>query len=275
MADGIVFLTADFTASAGTQTTATVERGLSATGPWTLLRTVDLLGQVGVFYDTVAPLDTALYYRWTGDPGGATIVQGPFTEVSTGTVLLKDPLRPWANLELSLCAGGQTQMIREACNPTGPELIWVGLGDKTYRADATLLDRYNARVPADIYGVRKRLDSSMKLLSKTLAAKDAVETFYAGGGPVQLQLPVIYGFPDAVVQPGDVDEEYLSGSRDQRMPHRIWEAPFTVVDTPLGPVQGTACANWCAIEDTYATFADLTATGLTWGQIAAGTAVCP
>lgn len=272
MADGIVYLTADFTAAAGTQTTATIERGTSSTGPWTLIGSVDLLAQVGIFNDTTAPLDTVLWYRWTGSPGGATIVQGPYIEQSTGSVLLKDPLRPWANLELTFCATA-TNALSQLCAPNGPELVWVGLAEKTYRSDANLFGVYGARMPADVYGVRKRLDSEMRIMSRTLAAKDAVETLFAGGGPLQLQLPAIYGFPDIVVQPGDLTENYIS--QDQRRPMRLWAAPFTAVPVPFGPAQGTADANWCAMADTYPTYADLTATGLTWAQVAAGSAVAP
>jgi hypothetical protein len=274
MADGIVYLTADFTAAPGTQTTATVERGLSATGPWVMLDTVNLLGEMGVYYDTTAPLDVQLWYRWTGSPGSAQIIQGPFIEASTGTVLLKDPLRPWANLELSFCASPH-QALAAICVQAGPVLVWAGLGDKTYRADANLFDVYNARVPADIYGTRKRLDSSMRVFSKTLAAKDSVETLFAWGGPLQLQLPAEYGFPDEIVQPGDLVEEYLPGTRDQRRPLRLWEAPFTIVDRPVGPIQGTAQANWCVVQDTFGTFAALTASGFTWGQVASGEATQP
>lgn len=269
MADGIVYLTVDFTAAAGTQTTATVERGTSVSGPWTLLATVDLLGQMGVYYDTTAPLDTNLWYRWTGTPGGSQQVQGPFLETSTGTILLKDPIRPWANLELSLCATTQ-QALSAVCNPAGPDLVWAGLGNKTYRADANLFDVYNARVPADVYGTRKRLDGSLTILSKTLPAKDSVETLFAWGGPLQIQLPGVYGFPDAFLQPGDLEEEYLAP--DQRKPHRRWAAPFTLVDRPLGPSQGTVDANWCAVADAFDTYADLTASGNTWAQVASGEA---
>lgn len=267
MADGIVYLTADFTGEAGTQTEATVERGLSATGPWVLIGNVDLLAEVGIFYDTTAPLDTEVWYRWTATPGDFTEIQGPYIEESTGTVLLKDPLRPWANIELTFCSSPE-QALAEACLPQGPPLVWAGFEDKTYRADANLFDVYNARVPADLYGVRKRLDSGMRLLSKTLTAKDLVETLFAGGGPLQIQTPVVYGLPDIIVQPGDLDETYIS--RDQRRPYRLWSAPFTIVDAPLGPKQGTAEANWCTLAENYPTYADLTASGLTWGQIAAG-----
>lgn len=269
--DGIVYLTVDFTAAPGTQTTATVERALSATGPWTLIGSADLLAEVGIFYDTTAPLDVNVWYRWTGDPGGIQIIQGPYIEVSTGTVLLKDPLRPWANLELMFCATPQLALA-EICGRNAPALVWAGFGEKVYRADANLFDVYNARVPADIFGRRKRLDGELRVLSKTLAAKDAVETLFAYGGPIQIQTPAVYGLPDIIVQPGDLVEDYLSGTRDQRRPYRLWTAPFTVVDAPLGPKQGTAEANWCVIAEQFPTYADLTASGFTWAQVASGEA---
>lgn len=272
MADGIVYLTADFTAAPGTQTTATIERGPSATGPWTLIGSVDLLGQVGQFYDTTAPLDTVVWYRWTGNPGAQLIVQGPYIELGDGRVLLKDPLRPWANLTLSFCESPQ-QALAEACGPQAPDLIWVGFGEEVRRADANLFDIYDDATPTDIYGRRKRLDGELRVLSRTLAAADAVEALFAAGGPIQIQMPAAYGWPDAFVQPGDLSKTYIS--RDQRRPFRLWNAPFTVVDQPLGPAQGTACANWCDLATTYPTYADLTASGLTWGQVADGTAICP
>lgn len=269
--DGIVYLTADFTAAPGTQTEASVYRGPSLTGPWTLIGSVELLAEVGIFYDTTAPLDTEVFYRWVGTPGDVEILQGPYIELSSGTVLLKDPLRPWANLELEFCATTQ-QALALICGPTAPDLVWAGFEEKVYRADANLFDVYNSRVPADIFGVRKRLNGGLRILSKTLAAREAVETFFAGGGPIQIQTPAIYGLPDIIVQPGDVVEDYLSGVRDQRRPYRLWTAPFTVVDAPLGPKQGTVEANWCEVAETYPTYADLTASGFTWGQVASGEA---
>lgn len=271
MADGVVYLTADFTAAPGTQTSATVERGTSATGPWTLIGDVPLLGEVGVFYDTTAPLDENVWYRWTGDNGGTTIVQGPYIEPSTGTVLIKDPLRPWANLELMFCSTPQLALAA-ICGREAPPLVWAGFGSKVYRADANLVDVYNSRTPADIYGVRKRLDSELKLFSRTLDAKNSVETLFAWGGPIQIQTPAEYGLPDIIVQPGDVSEDYLDGTRDQRRPYRLWNAPFTIVDNPLGPHQGTVLANWCAVAEAYPLYADLTASGFTWGQVASGEA---
>lgn len=280
MDDGIVYLAFDFTPYASTQTMATVERGPSSSGPWTFLADVTLIEEKGSYADTTAPINTPIWYRVTGTPGTLipVLTLGPFTEeVSDDVVLLKDPLRPWANLTLSFCST-MTQALSIICAPSptfgGPsDIVWAGLDDKVYRSDANLFDVYNARTPADIYGIRKRLDGGLRLLTKSLQVKDLVETFFAGGGPIQIQLPPIYGFPDIIVQPGDVTEEYLS--QDQRKPVRLWTAPFTAVEAPVGPAQGTECANWCAVQGAFTTFAQLTASGYTWGNVAAGTAVCP
>jgi hypothetical protein len=273
VSDGIVFLTVDFTAAPGTDTQATVERGTSATGPWALIGSADLLAEVGIFYDTTAPLDTLVWYRWTGNVSGTQIVQGPYIEVSTGTVLVKDPLRPWANLELFFCTHAE-QALAAVCAPDGPDLVWVGFGEtKVRRADANLFNVYQSAVPIDVYGRRKRLDGDLRIFSKTLAALEAVETLFTGGGPIQIQTPAEYGLPNIIVQPMDLSETYIS--RDQRRPYRLWEAPFTIVDAPFGPKQGTAEANWCLFEDTFATMADAAASGLTWGQVAAGEGLGP
>lgn len=275
MPGGVIYLTADFTAAPGTQTTATLERGLSATGPWEFLRDVPLLGQVGSTYDTTVPLDTPVWYRWTGQPGDVVIVQGPFTELSNGSGFLKDPVRPWANIELSICEGGPAPVVQALCNQTGPEFVWVAHGTKTRRVDAGLFDRLDAQTPADVYARRKRLDGHMEFFSKTLTGMDQVDALFDAGGPLQLQLPAEYGWRDAFVQPMDLDENYIS--RNQRLSFRRWDAPFTIVDSSAatGPIQGTECANWCTVDETWATFADMTASGGTWGDIAAGTTQCP
>lgn len=275
MPGGVIYLTADFTAAPGTQTTATLERGLSATGPWEFLRDVPLLGQVGSTYDTTVPLDTPVWYRWTGQPGDVVIVQGPFTELSNGSGFLKDPVRPWANIELSICEDGPHPVARALCDQTGPEFVWVAHGTKTRRVDAGLFDRLDAQTPADVYARRKRLDGHMEFFSKTLAGMDQVDALFDAGGPLQLQLPAEYGWRDAFVQPMDLDENYIS--RNQRLPFRRWDAPFTIVDASAatGPIQGTECANWCTVDETWTTFADMTASGGTWADIAAGTTQCP
>lgn len=264
-------ITVDFTGEAGTQTSATLDRGTSATGPWVFLRSVDLLGEQAIVHDNTAPLDTAVWYRATAQDG-TTEVYGPFTLASGGNVFLRDPLRPWADLEFTFCAT-QAGLKREMCLPSGPEFVWTGFGQEVYRADAGLFDRLDAETPADVYARRKRLDGSISFMTKTLAAAERVYELFTAGGPLFLQLPSVYGWQDAYIQPGDLTRDYLYP--DQRMPHRLWSVAFTIVDATTGPTQGTECANWCTVDETWPTFADMTASGGTWADIAAGTTQCP
>lgn len=160
-----------------------------------------------------------------------------------------------------------------------PELAWVGLQDKTRAADAGLFDVLDAERPADVYARRKDITTSWLFLSRTRETIDRVYDLYTVGGPLLLQLPQIYamnvpyGQRDRYFQPGDLRESYLSA--DQRRPVRLWSAPITAVESPIGQPQGTDTANWCALADTYATYNDMTLTGYTWGQVASGQASAP
>lgn len=156
------------------------------------------------------------------------------------------------------------------------DLVWVGYRDKVRAMDAGLFPVLDRERPVDVFARRKGIVTSCLFLSRTLASLKDVYDLFTVGGPLIFQTPVIYGMdspygmPDRIFQPGDLVESYIS--QDQRKPVRLWSAPLTEVDTPFGPPQGTDTANWCVILDKYPTYADLTATGLTWGQIAEGDA---
>lgn len=156
------------------------------------------------------------------------------------------------------------------------DLVWVGYRDKVRAMDAGLFPVLDRHRPVDVFARRKDIVTSCLFLSRTLASLKDVYDLYTVGGPLLFQLPAIYGMDhpygihDRYFQPGDLVESYIS--QDQRKPVRLWSAPLTAVDQPVGLPQGTDTANWCVIEEKYPTYADLTATGLTWGQIAEGDA---
>lgn len=157
-------------------------------------------------------------------------------------------------------------------------LAWVGFRDKVRAADAGLFPVLNAERPADVYARRKDITTGALFLSRSLDAITLVYELYTAGGPILFQVPgeygmaSPYGITDRYYQPDDLTEGYLSN--DQRKPLRLWTVPLTSVDFPVGLPQGTDAANWCVIEDTFPTMADLTATGQTWGDAASG-AVTP
>lgn len=258
---------------------AYVERALSATGPWVRIGQTGLVNNVGYFYDNTIPFDTQVWYRGvyvdsvTGEDVPASVT-GPFTLAGSGTVVLSDPTRPWADIEFSFCATPE-DLNRAACVPGGAEFVWSRFGSRTRRADAGLFDRLNSETPADIYSRRKNLDSGALVLTKSLDAIDRMYDLFTAGGPLYLRAPAVYGRTDYYLQPGDLTEDPLSDTIDQRFPHRLWSFPYTLVDSVLAVQQGTDCANWCAVEETFPTFADLTATGDTWADVATGATVCP
>ena len=146
----------------------------------------------------------------------------------------------------------------------------VNFGAKTRAVSATLPDILNAERPADIYSRRKDHTTSITFASRTLAAIDSIYTLFTVGGPIFIQAPPAYGWPDNYYQPLDLVETPIA--QDQRKPWRLWEVPLVLVDTPSlnAPSQGTTCANWCLFRDTFTTFADATATGVTWGGMLDG-----
>lgn len=269
----------------GIATYAVIDRGPTADGPWIRVgqASVDEASGTGFFYDNTVPFDTPVWYRfgYVTVSGGQIIEtflpgfdEGPLTLASSGMVVLSDPLRPWADIEFGFCETPQT-LAAMACSPSAPDFIWSRFGDRVSRSDAGLFDILDAERPADVYARRKDHNGRFLFLTKTLDAIDRVYDLFTVGGPLYLRAPAEYGDFDFALQPGDLVRDYLTGTIDQREPFRLWGAPYTVVDLPLGPQQGPDCANWCDVKAAFPTFADMTAAGGTWADIATGATVCP
>ena len=259
----------DYVAPAGTQVSADLYRGLSATGPWEFLRTVDLLGQQQYEVDNTAPLDVNVWYRTVANDG-TELIGGPAIIVDGGFAgWLRDPGRPWADLELFVCENPDP-----LCNPPD-ELAWVGFGDFDRPSDVSFTEILNDEKPAVTWARRKNLATEINLLSRTIAMRDRVYQLFTAGGPLFLQLPDVYGWADDFIQtvPGSsLNEAYRS--RDQRRPIRLWNVPVRTVRRPSGPIQGAVCSNWCDVADAFTDYADMTAAGGTWGAIADGSTQC-
>jgi hypothetical protein len=136
-----------------------------------------------------------------------------------------------------------------------------------------LLEIFNAEKPSVTYGRRKHLATSIRFFGRTLAMIGRVYSLFTAGGPLFLQLPPVYGWDDDFIQTtSPLERTYIS--RDQRRPHRLWSAEVRTVDRPMGDQQGATCTTWCAVNDAFATYADLTAAAGDWGDVAEGTVQC-
>lgn len=233
-----------------------------------------VLGTPGsmIWWDVTAPLGVPLYYEFISNLGSSTGILGPITFEATDSTWLTDPLRPWADLRMDVCPPGEAHL--PGCGDDDPAFVWGGFtGSQDTQTDATLLPILNREVPVSIFARRKYADGSFRFFSRTLEAIDWVYELFTAGGPLQLRVPPVYGQRDIFIQPGTPQMTYVS--RDQRRPERVWDVPYTVVDAPMGPMQGTNCNNWCEVEEQFATFADLTASAGDWGDLMSGNVLCP
>jgi hypothetical protein len=246
---------------------------VSIDGPWTILgEHIPLLGERAVYTDTTAPIGVPLWYRIVSDQTGNDGFSEEAALPALGQVWLKDPLRPWADIPMDFCDVATSGHV-QGCTSPDPEFVWVGLGQGEWEADTGLFPVLNAEYPADVWARRKFENNSLRFFTKTLDAIDRVYDLFTAGGPLLLQLPDEYGWHDHYIQPGAVTRNYIS--RDQRRPERVWDVPFTVVDRPLGPGQGTECANWCAVQDAFPTYGDFVTAPGTFEDLLAGDVLCP
>lgn len=268
-----VRLVLDFT---GGPFTTSVDIFRSTTGPITvdnpgqqIADDFPLLGERGVFIDDTAPIGVPLWWQARSEFGGVTnFVGSQLTGV--GFVWLKDPLRPWADIPFDFCDTA-TGHAAQGCQLVDPEFVWVGLGDQDWDADAGLFDRLNSETPADVFARRKYANGTLTFFTRTLENIETVYELFTAGGPLMLQLPPEYGQKDIFIQPGDLRMSYIA--QDQRRPERRWTVPYTVVDQPGGPTQGTVCNNWCEVNDAFATYADFPVR--TYSELLQGIVLCP
>ena len=230
-----------------------------------------LLGEQGVFIDDTVPIGVQVWWQARSEFGGVFDFTGTQT-TGIGFVWLKDPLRPWADIPFDFCDTTQGHAA-QGCELIDPEFVWGGLGDQDWNVDAGLFPILNSETPADVFARRKYAQGSITFFTRALDNIDTVYDLFTAGGPLQLQLPPEYGQKDIFIQPDDLRMAYIA--TDQRRPERRWTVDYTVVDQPGGPTQGTACNNWCEVNDAFATYADLTASGATWSTLLQGIVLCP
>jgi hypothetical protein len=234
--------------------------------------------ETAVIWDNEAPFDTDIFYTLrSSDSITDTLTSNTVSLDSDGMAWLRDPYIPANNIAFETSGD-----LFDFCDDE-PRIMFGGLGGKGYRSASGIFDIIEAQRPDTVAMTRKRYASSLILLSKELADIDTIETIIAGGYPLLLSLPAVYGFG----RPYNTDWITISDVEaspigvDQRLPARAWSLPFQLsspaVDISSGQTGGNGIGGGDATYDVLAastigtTYNSLTAAGLTYNQIAAGT----
>lgn len=269
-----VLIHATFGDVPGTQTTVTVIRVHADGSQHVVQDGITPLCDEIYIYDTIPPLGETFHYLITATPDDPQIVSPDVALTrEADLVWMRSPERPWANLRMTLCPE------RTPCGPApDPCLAFVSWSGETYAADVDLVPVHDRQRPVPVYARRKdAVVDRLRFLSvhgpEDCSCIESVRTLYTAGGPVNLSFPPEYCIPDRCYQPGDLAMTYLSP--DHRKPYRLWEVPLTAVDCPTVQPQGVAGGTWCDVAEQYATYAELTASGFTWGDVASGEATAP
>ncbi len=179
---------------------------------------------------------------------------GPtYTLDSQGGFWLRSPLRPYKDRRI---------LLRPApgCPTPGGTFFAAMDPRETLAANAGTVSPANRSLAQSVSRPRRGRSSTLTLVAKTFADRDAVLDTLGDGTALQWVAPPEYGIPPMYVAVGDVDVN--RGISDHRFQARALGLPFTQVAQPGGPGAGI----------TGARFKDLCATYATWDAVATASA---
>ena len=186
------------------------------------------------------------------------------TVPSLGSCWLKDPLRPGNNVHVDFAFDPNP-----TCTPT--EGVFFQSMDTEQRAsNGSTFNVASQQQPITVSKVRSSLTSTLTLVSRTFPDRDRLNTALDPGSPLLFQVPDEFGVPDQYLSVGATAVGRVLP--DHRFPIRVFQLPFASVAAPGGPMQGTVGARWSDGCNVYASWAALTAAGLTWTQVLDGAA---
>jgi hypothetical protein len=138
--------------------------------------------------------------------------------------------------------------------------------DTVHRAtQAQTIAVVNDALPVNVSLPRRAPDGGITLVSRSFEDRDALVRLFAGGTPVQLDMPEVYGIPAMTMAVGDTDEG--RGLPDHRYQPRVHNFPYQQVRPQVGPANGPCGAkyeDWCE-DPNLDTWAEVT--GLTYNQM--------
>jgi len=229
---------------------------------------IELSAGMAVLYDTEAPFNTVLSYS---TQGLGSILSATATDVTLTNSFpwLKSPLHPWANKQLVLTPASYSDLT---CL-TGDSIVFAAIAEEIRPTRSAASAPFNAEFPIPSSRTRGSIASSLRLVTRTFAARDAVIELNAPGDPLLFQAPTVYGIPDRYITVGDYSVTRFSA--DHKKQWRANTIPHVVVDVPAGLADGVLGVRWADVCDLYSTFADFTAASVTRTQILFGQAASP
>lgn len=228
-------------------------------------------------WDGSAPLDTTMSYEMTTVCSSTTIgSSADITLDSDGSGWLRDPFDPTLNLRIEMDGFFDDCIDQD-------RIVFGGLGNPEYANASGVFDLVNSPRPNTVSMLRKRYASSLTLTSFSLDDVLDLEDIFASGRILLLSLPADYGWAireggTDYITCGDITQEYLGV--DQRVVARTWTIPFRLSNPPAtlpGGDGGNGIGGGGATYDDLAasalgtTYNSLTASALTYDQVAAGT----
>jgi hypothetical protein len=229
---------------------------------------VSYRGFTGAGSTNVLPIMLKMDNHLLADPCTSLVTveqcSAQITLASGGNFRFGDPVRPCNDRVVTLRSN-----IAPGCVPDNG-IFFASMADETFAANNGTYNPTNAIYPIAVTRARRWIESTLSLVTRTFADRDAVRTLNAPGSPLLLRPPAGYGIEDRYMAIGDVDEQ--RPFTDHRKPPRTVRMPHVAVKRPSGPTQGVCGARVDDLCDIYTTWSAIEAAGLTWADLLRGKA---
>lgn len=183
---------------------------------------------------------------------------------SSGFNMLRDPVRPCNDLHVGLCFTHDPN-----CVP-GRGVFFARLDAEGYAANSQDLQAFNSPRPATASRERSDAASTLTLITRSFADRDAMLEILRAGTPLLWQSPPEYGIPDRYIQVRD--DTIARYQEDHRYQPRVITLPFVTEDRPEGPTQGICGARVKDLCDIYTSWDAMETAGLTFLDLLEGNA---
>lgn len=223
---------------------------------------LDLVNGSAVVFDTTVPLDTPVEYLVAVSGGVPAVATAPVTVASGSVWRLGDPLRPYLDITATLATG-----VAE-CS-TARATLTMGLSGDSLDGQGELVQvpgRRDSLVGTEPISMPT---FELRLATRTATDRTAVESLLEPGGVLLLRMPSAYAMPPRYVAVSRASVDRLVS--DQRRPWRRFTISLQQVGNPAGGAYGWLGVRWADLcTGPYATYAALTAAGVSWASIADG-----